>query len=70
MAENTRCVSVTAGTGASGASIQGQATSAVVTVLRDARAPGDEEPRRKRSDVSEQEFERRHAQVQDEQFWV
>jgi hypothetical protein len=70
MAENTRCVSAAAGTGVSGASIQEQATAAVVTVLRDARAPGDEQPRRKCCDVSEEEFERRQAQVQDEKFWA
>ena len=70
MTENTRCVSAAAGTCASGASIEGQAVAAVVTVLRDARAPGDEQPRRKSCDVSEEEFERRHAQVQDEKFWA
>jgi hypothetical protein len=70
MAENSRCVAAAAGTGASGASIEGQAAAAVITVLRDARAPGDEQPRRKRCDVSEEEFERRHDQVQDEKFWA
>ncbi len=43
--------------------------AAVVTALRDARA-GDEQPRRKRCDVSAEEFERRHALVQDEKFWA
>ncbi len=70
MAENSRCVAAAAGTGASGASIEGQAAAAVITVLRDARVPGDEQPHRKRCDVSEEEFERRHAQVQDEKFWA
>jgi hypothetical protein len=69
MAQNTRSVSAAAGTATSGASIQGQAVSAVVTDLRDARAPADQQPRRKRCDVSEEEFERRHALVQDENFW-
>ncbi len=41
----------------------------VVTVLREARAPGDEQPHRKRCDVSTEEFERRHVLVQDEKFW-
>jgi hypothetical protein len=50
--------------------MQGQAAAAVVTALREARAPGDEQPRRKRCDFSEEEFERRHAQVQDEKFWA
>ena len=70
MAENSRCVAAAAGTGVSGASIEGQAAAAVITVLRDARAPGDEQPRRKRCDVSAEEFERRHALVQDEKFWA
>jgi hypothetical protein len=35
MTENSRCVPATAGTGASGASIKGQAVAAVVTTLRD-----------------------------------
>ena len=70
MVENSRCVTTAAGTGASGASIEGQAAAAVITVLRDARAPGDDQPRRKRCDVSEEEFERRNAQVQDEKFWA
>jgi hypothetical protein len=69
MSENSRCVAAAADTGASGASIEGKAAAAVITALRDARAPGDEQPRRKRCDVSEEEFERRHAQVQDEKFW-
>ncbi len=42
----------------------------VVTTLREARAPGDEQPRRNRCDVSSEEFEKRHALVQDEKFWV
>ncbi len=63
-------MSSAAGTGASGASIQGLAAAAVVTALREARAPGDEQARRKRRDVSEEDFERRHAQVQDEKFWA
>jgi hypothetical protein len=70
MAEERSCVSSAAGTGANGTSIEGQAEAAVVTALRDARAPRDEQPRRKRCDVSEEEFERRHAQVQDEKFCV
>ena len=70
MVQNTRSVSAVAGTATSGASIQGQAVSAVVTDLRDARAPADQQPRRKRCDVSEEEFERRHALVQDEIFWA
>ena len=70
MAENSHCVAAAAGTGATGASIEGQATAAVVTALREARAPGDQQPRRKRCDVSAQEFERRHALVQDEKFWA
>ena len=57
------------GTATSGTSIQVQVTTAVVTVLRDARAPADQQPLRKRCDVSEEEFERRHALVQDEQLW-
>ena len=68
MAENSRCVAAAVDTGASGASIEGKAAAAGITALRDARAPGDEQPRRKRCDVSEEEFERRHAQVQDEKF--
>jgi hypothetical protein len=28
------------------------------------------QPRRKRCDVSEEEFERRHVRVQDEKFWA
>ena len=63
MAQNTRSVSAAAGTATSGASIQGQAVSPVVTDLRDARARADQQPRRKRCDVSEEEFERRHAVV-------
>ena len=43
--------------------------AAVVTVLRDARDPADQQPRRKRCDVSEEEFERRYEVVQDEKFW-
>ena len=39
MSENTRSVSTTPGTGVSGASIQGQVETAVVTVLRDGRDP-------------------------------
>ena len=70
IAENSRCVAAAAGTGVSGASIEGQAAAAVITALRDTRAPGDEQPRRKRCDVSEEEFERRYVQVQDEKFWV
>ena len=65
MAENTRSVSTTAGTGASGASVQGQVETAVVTVLRDGRAPAHQLPRHKRCDVSEVEFERRHTLVQE-----
>ena len=42
---------VAAGTGATGASIEGQAAAAVVTALREARGPGDEQPRGKRCDV-------------------
>ena len=61
-------VSTAVGTATSGTSIQVQVTTAVVTVLRDARAPADQQPRRKRCDVSEEEFERRHALVLDEQF--
>jgi hypothetical protein len=53
MTENSHCVPAVVGTGASGASIEGQAAAAVVTSLRDARAPGHEQPRRKRCDVSE-----------------
>ena len=68
MAQNTRSASVAAGTGTSGASMQGPAAAAVVTDLRDARARADQQPRRKRCDVSEEEFERRHALVLDEQF--
>ncbi len=54
--------------------MQGQAVAAVVTALRDARAPADQQPRhkefeRRHCDVSEEEFERRHALVQDEFFW-
>ena len=48
--------------------MQGPAAAAVVTDLRDARAPADQQPRRKRCDVSEEEFERRHVLVLDEQF--
>jgi hypothetical protein len=69
MSEERNCVSETAGTGARGTSIEGQAVSSVITDLCDARAPGNEQPRHKRCDVSEEEFERRHAQVQDEKFW-
>jgi hypothetical protein len=69
MTEKSRCVAAAAGTAASGASIEGQDAVAVITDLRDARAPGDEQPRRKRCDVSE-ECERRHAQGQDEKFWA
>jgi hypothetical protein len=69
MTEERSCVSATSGTGVSGSSIEGQAVTAVVTVLRDARTPGDEQPRHERCDVSEEEFERRHTQVQDEKFW-
>ena len=39
MAENTSSASAAAGTVVSGSSIQGQVTAAVVTSLRDARAP-------------------------------
>jgi hypothetical protein len=39
-----RCVSAAAGTGANGASIEGQSVAAVVTTLRDTRAHGDEHP--------------------------
>ena len=70
MTENTYFISAAAGTAVSGASMQGQDVAAVVTVLRDARAPAEEQPRHKRCDVSETEFERRHALVQDEVFWV
>ena len=63
IAENTRSISAAAGTAASGASIQGQVAAAVVTALRDGRAPADYQPRRKRCDVSEEEFESRHALV-------
>ena len=42
----------------------------VVTALREARAPGDEQSLRKRCDVSAEEFERRHALVQDKFFWA
>jgi hypothetical protein len=50
-------------------SIQGQPAAAVVTVLRDARDLGDEQSHRKCCDVSEEEFERRYDQVQDDKFW-
>ncbi len=63
-------MSTGAGTDISGESIQGQVVATVVTTLRDARAPGDEQPHHKRCDVSEEEFERRYVQVQDEKFWV
>ena len=68
MAENSRCGTAAAGTGATGVSIEGQAAAAVVTALREARGPGDEQPHRKRCDVSPEEFERRRALVQDEKF--
>ena len=64
-----RSISAAAGTAASGASMEGQAAAAVVTALRDARTPVDQQPRHKRCDVSEEEFERRYAVVQDENFW-
>ncbi len=48
MAENTRSISVAVGTTVSGASIQGQSAAAVVTALRDARDPPDQQPRHKR----------------------
>ena len=44
--------------------------ASVVTVFRDVKTPYDEQSRHKRCDVSEEEFERRHAQVQDEKFCV
>jgi hypothetical protein len=69
MAENSRCVATV--TCDSGASIEGQAEATVVTaLLREARAPGDEETRRKSCDVSAEEFERRHVLVQEEKFWT
>jgi hypothetical protein len=59
-----------AGTGATGVSIEGQAAAGVVTALREAGGPGDEQPHRKRCDVSAEEFERRRVLVQDEKFWA
>jgi hypothetical protein len=63
--KDTVSVAAAAGTGASGTSIQGQAAAAVVTTLREARAPGDDQPCHKSCDVSAEEFERRNALVQD-----
>jgi hypothetical protein len=42
-----------------GASSEGQAASAVVTAVREARAPVDHQEHRKRCEVSEEEFESR-----------
>ena len=49
--------------------MQGQAVTSVVMVPRDTRTPDDQEPHRNRCDVSEEEFERRYALMQDEIFW-
>jgi hypothetical protein len=70
MAENSCCVTAVAGTGSNGVSIQGKPVTVVVTVLREARDPGDEQSHLKRCDVSAEDFERRYVLVQDEKFWV
>jgi hypothetical protein len=66
LAENAGSTAAAAGSVANGASIQGQAAEGVLAAVREARAPVAHQERRRRCDVSEEEFERRQALVKQE----
>jgi hypothetical protein len=61
LAQNAQSTAAAAGSVANGASIEGQAAAAVLAAEREARAPVAHQQHRRRCEVSEEEFERRHA---------
>ena len=65
---NVRSATSAVGSVANGVSIQGQAATAVVSVVCETRAPVAHEEHRRRCEFSEEEFERRQALVKQESF--
>jgi hypothetical protein len=53
-----------------GASIQGQTATVVLAAERETRAPVVHQERRRRCEVSEEEFERRQTLVKHQSFWT
>jgi hypothetical protein len=50
--------------------VWGQATTAILAADREVRAPVTHHEHRRRSEVSDEEFERRQALVKHQSFWV